>query len=91
MLTYMTTFGVDDWLFVLNVCLAIFITIAMRFYGWALVAFALHFCLMIVTRVSPNILECYLKHTVQSQKYSPFANVFQTRNLRPVGFDRSPL
>jgi type IV secretory pathway VirB3-like protein len=91
MLTYMTTWGVDDWLFVLNVSLAIFITTAMRFYTWAVVALALHFCLMLVTRISPNILECYLKHMKQADRYSPFFNVFQKRGLRPAGFLRNEL
>ena len=91
MLTYMTTWGVDDWLFVFNVGAAIFVTTALRFYSWALIAFALHFVLMLVTKLSPNILECYVKHTRQADRYNPFANPLQRRNLRPEGFMRGSL
>ena len=91
MLTYMTTFGVDDWLFVFNMSVAIFVTTALRFYSWALIAFTLHFVLMVVTKLSPNILECYVKHSRQADRYSPFGNPMQKRNMRPEGFWRAGL
>ena len=51
MLTYMTTFGVDDWLFVFNMSVAIFVTTALRFYSWALLASVL--VMMVVSLASP--------------------------------------
>ncbi len=88
MLAYMTTFGVDDWLFVLNLEIALLMTMILKITSWLLVAFAMHFVLMLVTRMAPQLLECYAKHLRQATHYRPGFSPLQKRGLRPVGFGR---
>ncbi len=86
MLVYHTTLGVDDWLLVINVCMTIIVVTALRIYVWLFVAVALHFALMVVSRLQPCLLEVYVRFSLQSDRYSPFATARQKRNLRPAGF-----
>lgn len=86
MLTYLTTFGVDDWLFVLNVCIAVLVCVLLRFYAWAFIAIALHFVLMVVTRLSPQILLVYVRFRLQARLFTPGTSPLQRRGLRPEGF-----
>ena len=88
LLTEMTTWGVDDWLFIINVELLLIMGMLLRIYAWAIVAVFLHFALMVVTRVVPNILDVYYKHLRQANKYSPHYSPIQKRGLRPFKFGR---
>ena len=45
LLTEMTTAGVDDWLFVMNVEIALVMAMILRIYSWVLIAVFLHFVL----------------------------------------------
>ena len=88
MLTEMTTLGVDDWLFVLNIELALVMCMGLRIYAWVVIAFLLHFVLMIVTRLIPNLLEVYFKYLRQFDRYCAAYSPGQKRGLRPVGFGK---
>jgi type IV secretory pathway VirB3-like protein len=88
LLTDMTTFGVDDWLFVINVSVAIIMAMVLKIYIWCLIAAVLHFVLMIVTRMVPNILGVYGKYFRQSNEYSAMYSPMQKRGLRPISFGR---
>ncbi len=72
LLTEQTTLGVDDWLFVINVEVFLVICVGMRFYAWAFVALALHFVLILVTRLQPRILGVYWAYMRQKTTYSSF-------------------
>ena len=88
MLTNMTTAGVDDWLFVINACVSIVFVFGLKvtsFLGFALLA---HGVLFYVSRVSPNILEKYIKYIGQAPRYGRNPRIKQTRGLRPFGFGR---
>ena len=89
MLAYMTTFGVDDWLFVINLEIAIVFTVSLKFHYWPVIAFGLHLVLMLVTKLAPHILESYTKHLQQAPRYWPGASPLQTKNLRPLKFGRN--
>lgn len=86
MLAYMTTFGVDDWLFIINIEIALLVTMLLKVYAWLLVAVALHFVLVMVTRMAPQLLECYVKHLRQADRYYPDVSPLQRRGLRPDGW-----
>lgn len=86
MFTYMTTFGVDDWLFVANLQVALFVVFAFKLREWLLVAIVLHFVLMLVTKLSPRLLECYFVHMRQANRYWPGRSPLQTRGKRPAMF-----
>jgi type IV secretory pathway VirB3-like protein len=88
LLTEMTTAGVDDWLFVMNVEIAIVMAMILRIYSWVLIAIALHFVLMVVTKVVPNILNVYAKYLRQSVRYSARYSTLQKRGHRPVMFGK---
>jgi hypothetical protein len=88
LLTDMTTFGVDDWLFVMNVSVALIMTMVLKIYIWCAIAGLLHFVLMIVTNIVPNILGVYGKYFRQSNVYSAIYLPSQKRGLRPLKFGR---
>ena len=83
LLTIQTTFGVDDWLFVLNVCVAILIGVMLRIHVWAFVAALIHLVLMGVTQLSPSLLEVYVRFARQAPRYSPFASTATKRRRLP--------
>ncbi len=91
MLAYMTTFGVDDWLFILNIEVALLMTMLLKIHSWLLVAVVMHFMLVLVTRMTPQLLECYAKHLRQASHYWPGSSPLQKRGLRPIGFDRKEM
>jgi Type IV secretory pathway, VirB3-like protein len=88
LLTDMTTFGVDDWLFVMNVSVALIMAMVLKIYIWCLIAGLLHFALMVVTRLVPNILVVYGRYFRQSNQYSAVYSPLQKRGLRPLTFGR---
>jgi type IV secretory pathway TrbD component len=88
LLTEMTTGGVDDWLFVMNVEIALVMAMILRIYSWVLIAVFLHFVLMVVTKMVPNILNVYAKYLRQSSRYSARYSTSQKRGFRPVTFGR---
>lgn len=88
LLTELTTFGVDDWLFVINVEVALIMGVVLRIYHWFAVALLLHFVLMIVTRVTPNIVQVYVRYMRQAQRYTSAYSPLQRRGLRPQGWGR---
>jgi type IV secretion system protein VirB3 len=87
----MTTLGVDDWLFTLNLLQCMYIGAATRWSGWLIVSVGFHFGLMLVTKLKPNLIDCYLKYSRQANRYDPYPNINQRRGLRPVGFGRGVL
>lgn len=91
LMTYMTTFGVDDWLFILNLEVALMMTMLLKVRAWLVVALLLHFVLMLVTRLAPNLLECYIQHLRQARRYWPRPSPLQRRGLRPMGHGRGEL
>lgn len=88
LLTELTTLGVDDWLFVANVEIALIMGVGLRFYMWFVLAVFLHFVLMIVTRLQPNILLVYIRYMRQSSAYAGTWSPLQKRCLRPMGWGR---
>ena len=86
LLTEMTTAGVDDWLFVMNVEIALVMAMILRIYSWVLIAILLHFVLMVVTKMVPNILNVYAKYLRQSGRYSARYSTAQKRGYRPAIF-----
>lgn len=88
LLTEMTTLGVDDWLFVMNVCIAIIMVMILRIHAWAVIGFFLHFVLMIVTKMVPNILYVYAKYLRQAGKYCARLISGQKRGFRPLKFGK---
>jgi type IV secretory pathway TrbD component len=88
LLIEMTTFGVDDWLFVANVELFLVICIGMRVYAWAGIALALHAALIVVTRVQPRMLGVYFKHTQQKTAYTSWSNLPPKRSKKPLLMNR---
>jgi hypothetical protein len=83
LLAEMTTLGVDDWLLILNVQLALLIVGVLRFYHWAWVTLALHFVLVAVTRYQPRILLVYWKYMAQRNSYCDWCALPLTRGMRP--------
>lgn len=63
-------------------------TLLLKVRAWPLVALALHLALMLVTKLAPNLLECYVQHLRQASRYWPRPSPLQRRNLRPEGFGR---
>ncbi len=88
LLAEMTTFGVDDWLFVINIEVALIMGMALRIWQWFVLAFLLHFMLMIVTRLSPNIVMVYVKYARQAGRYTASWLPVQRRCLRPAQLGR---
>lgn len=88
LLTEMTTAGVDDWLFVMNVEIALVMAMILRIYSWVLIAILLHFVLMVVTKMVPNILNVYAKYLRQSGRYSAGYSTAQKRGYRPTMYGR---
>lgn len=88
LLTEMTTWGVDDWLFIVNIEIMLIMAMLLRIYAWIIVAILLHFVLMIVTRMVPNILIVYAKYLRQSSAYCASYSPIQKRGFRPVRFGR---
>lgn len=86
MFTYMTTMGVDDWLFIANLEIAVLVVMALHVYQWLVVTVVLHFVLMLVTKLSPRLLECYFVHIRQANYYWPGRSPLQTRGKRPAMF-----
>jgi type IV secretory pathway VirB3-like protein len=91
LLTDMTTLGVDDWLFVMNVSVALIMAMVLKIYVWCLIAVFLHFVLMLVTRMVPNILVVYGKYLRQSNAYCAMYSPMQKRGLRPQKFGRGDM
>jgi type IV secretory pathway VirB3-like protein len=87
----MTTLGVDDWLFTFNVLQCMYIGVATRWSGWLIVSVVFHFLLMLVTKLKPNLIDCYMKYSRQANRYDPYPSINQRRGLRPVGFGRGVL
>jgi type IV secretory pathway VirB3-like protein len=88
LLSQLTTLGVDDWLFVMNLCTAILVSVILRFPRFLILSLLMHFVLMVVTQLSPQLLEKYLKHMRQSDRYTPWPMATQKRGLRPLGYGR---
>lgn len=88
LLTEMTTWGVDDWLFVMNVEITLVMAMILRIYSWVLIAIALHFVLMGVTKMVPNILNVYAKYLRQSSRYCARYSTIQRRGFRPVMYGK---
>lgn len=84
----MTTLGVDDWLFLGNCIQALVITAGTYWLFWPLLSIGVHFLLMLVTKLMPNLLECYIKYSKQANRYEPGFSPYQRRGLRPLGFGR---
>jgi hypothetical protein len=87
-LAELTTLGVDDWLFVANLEIALIMGVGLRFHWWFVLAIGLHFVLMIVTRLQPSILLVYLRYMRQSNKYVAAWSPLQKRCIRPLGWGR---
>ena len=83
LLTAQTTLGVDDWLFVLNVCVLILIGGMLRMHIWLPIAALIHLVLMGVTQISPNLLEVYVRFSGQASKHSPFATASSRKRRLP--------
>jgi type IV secretory pathway TrbD component len=83
MLTEMTTFGVDDWLFVLNLELFLLMAIGLRIYVWAAIALGLHLALMVVTKYQPRVLTVYVKYIRQASRYSSWSCAPLVKGRRP--------
>lgn len=77
MLTYMTTLGVDDWLFIANLEVALIAIVLLRFYPWVFFMVVIHLLMVAVTRLRPHLLECYTRHMRQANRYAPGANVLE--------------
>ena len=88
LLTEMTTWGVDDWLFIVNIEIMLIMAMLLRIYAWIIFAILLHFVLMIVTRMVPNILIVYAKYLRHSSTYCASYSPIQKRGFRPVRFGR---
>jgi type IV secretory pathway VirB3-like protein len=88
LLTEMTTWGVDDWLFVMNLEIALLMAMILRIYSWVLIAVALHFVLMVVTKMVPNILIVYAKYLRQAERYCARFSTIQKRGFRPLKLGR---
>ena len=91
MLTEMTTLGVDDWLFIMNIEMMLVMCMGLRIYAWVIVAFLLHFVLMVVTRQIPNLMEVYFKYWRQFDRYCATFSIAQKRGLRPLDFGKDEL
>jgi type IV secretory pathway VirB3-like protein len=83
LLSEMTTLGVDDWLFIANIIVAMILTIVLRIKAWFFVAVAMHFVLMLVTKLAPKILDCYYRHVQQSDRYFSGPSPLQRKRLPP--------
>lgn len=83
LLAEMTTLGVDDWLLILNVQLALLVVGILRFYSWIWVTLALHFVLVAVTRYQPRILAVYWQYMHQSPRYTDWCALPLQRGKRP--------
>ena len=66
-------------------------TMLIKVHSWLLVAVAMHFVLVLVTRMAPQLLECYAKHLRQASHYWPSCSPLQKRGLRPSGFGRKEM
>lgn len=86
LLVHMSTFGVDDWLFVINLEIALFIVMLLKVHSWMLIAIALHFVLMMVSKMRPRLLETYVKFMRQARKYWPGPSPLQRRGQAPARF-----
>lgn len=84
--TEMTTLGVDDWLFIINTEVAVMMVFALRLHQWVVIAVLLHFVLMMVTKLSPRLMECYFSYMRQSVRYWPARSPFQKRGAYPAMF-----
>lgn len=58
LLTELTTLGVDDWLFVINVQLFLVMAGMFKIYLWVIVSAVMHVALMVVTQVQPVCCRC---------------------------------
>ena len=83
LLTEMTTFGVDDWLFVINIQIFLVLAVGLRIFSWAAVAVAFHLVLMVVTKYQPRVLFVYLKYIRQSPAYKTWLGAYMKRGQRP--------
>ena len=86
LLAHMTTFGVDDWLFVINLEIALFIVMLLKVHSWMVIAIGMHFVLMMVTSMRPRLLETYVKFMRQSRMYWPGPSPLQKRGHIPPRF-----
>jgi len=84
LLTEMTTFGVDDWLFVINVQVLMILGAGLRIYSWAIVAVVLHLILMLVTQLQPRVLSVYMGYIRQRERYTTWINCELKRGKRPA-------
>jgi hypothetical protein len=83
LLSEMTTLGVDDWLLIINVELALFIIGILKFHHWAWVTLLAHFMLVWVTQAQPRILAVYFKHMNQGDRYDAWSALPLKRGKRP--------
>ena len=86
LLVQMTTFGVDDWLFVINLEVTLVIVMLLKIHFWAYIAIGLHFVLMMVTGMRPRLLEIYVKYMRQASRYWPGDSPLQKRGHVPSKF-----
>ena len=86
MFVYKTILGVDDWLFIANLEVLLVVLSLLHMVEWIAAALVLHFVLMLVTRLSPRLVDCYWVHMRQANRYWPGRSPLQTRGKRPAMF-----
>lgn len=84
LLTEMTTFGVDDWLFVINIQALLILGAGLRIYSWLIVAAVLHLILMVVTQLQPRVLSVYWRYIRQRGRYTTWIHCELKRGKRPA-------
>ncbi len=84
LLTEMTTLGVDDWLLIINLELALFIIGILKFHQWAGVTVLAHFLLVWVTQAQPRILAVYFRYMFQRDRYDAWSALPLKRGIRPL-------
>lgn len=84
--TEMTTLGVDDWLFIINAEVTVMLVFALHIHQWVFIAVPLHFVLMLVTKMSPRLMECYFAYLRQSSRYWSAPSPLQKRGIYPTMF-----
>ncbi|WP_090139936.1 hypothetical protein [Limnohabitans sp. DM1] len=83
LLTEMTTFGVDDWLFVINLEIFLVLAVGLRIHSWFVMTVVLHMVLMVVTKFQPRVLFVYIKYVRQSAAYGSWLGARMNRGHRP--------
>lgn len=84
LLSEMTTLGVDDWLFIINLELALFIIGLLKLHEWAAVTVFAHILLVWVTRAQPRLLAVYFRYMFQRDRYDAWSALPLKRGIRPL-------